>query len=193
MGLYINNGKHPDVFKNTHELKAPNQAYSRKDFLTEFMKDESLSKQELMEKVNHLRQSMEEMASRLEKNEMTNQQLLQHMNQQLQLQKETAHKINEQEELHKRVSEKLDEQEALQTQVLTRLDTQEALVDKITHQLNHIRSILFERTNYLAGKIEDGYRVTSSYVYKLMTGSDKPLTFFLMNQKQQEENQRKND
>jgi hypothetical protein len=192
MGLYINKNKHPDVFKNNQELTAPNQAYSRRDFLAEFMKDESLSKQALMEKVNLLNQSIEAMANRLEKNEMTNQQLLQQMNEQLELQKATADKINEQEEMHQKVVEKLGEQEGLQTQVLTRLDAQEALVDKITHQLNHIRSILFERTNYLAGRIEEGYRVTSSYVYKLMTGSDKPLTFFLMNQKK-EENQQKPD
>lgn len=190
MGLYINKNKHPDVFKNNQELNAPNQAYSRRDFLAEFMKDESLSKQALMEKVNLLNQSIEAMANRLEKNEMTNQQLLQQMNEQLELQKVTAVKINEQEEMHQKVVKKLDEHEGLQTQVLTRLDAQEALVDKITHQLNHIRSILFERTNYLAGRIEEGYRVTSSYVYKLMTGSDKPLTFFLMNQKK-EENQQK--
>ncbi|WP_066309173.1 hypothetical protein [Bacillus sp. FJAT-29814] len=192
MGLFINNSKHPDVFKNNQVLNEPNQAYSRRDFLTEFMKDESLNKQELMEKVKQLSQSIEEMANRLEKNEMTNQLVLQQVNEQLELQKETAVKISEQEELQLKVAEKLEEQEERQTEVLTRLDTQEALVDKITHQLNHIRSILFERTNYLAGKIEEGYRVTSSYVYKLMTGTDKPLTFFLMNQKK-EENQQKMD
>jgi hypothetical protein len=34
--------------------------------------------------------------------------------------------------------------------------------------------------------------MTSSYVYKLMTGSDQPLTFFLMKNKQ-EENQINSD
>ncbi|MDQ6597448.1 hypothetical protein E2K98_06635 [Bacillus salipaludis] len=71
-------------------------------------------------------------------------------------------------------------------QVLTRLDRQEALTEKILRQINHIRSILFERTNYLATKIEDGYKVTSTYVYKLMTGSEQPLTFLLRNDKKEE-------
>ncbi|MBI0577134.1 hypothetical protein IEC97_07155 [Neobacillus cucumis] len=71
-------------------------------------------------------------------------------------------------------------------QVLTRLDRQEALTEKILRQINHIRSILFERTNYLATKIEDGYKVTSTYVYKLMTGSDQPLSFLLRNDKKEE-------
>lgn len=186
MGLFINNSKHPDVYKNQQEVNAHNQAYSKRDFLAEFMKDESLSKQELMQKVQQLSQTIENMANRLERSEVSSQQLIQQMNQQLELHRLTVEKIGEHEELQRKVVQKIDDQERIHTEVLTRLDTQEALVDKISHQLNHIRSILFERTNYLAGKIEDGYRVTSSYVYKLMTGSDKPLTFFLMNQKKEE-------
>lgn len=61
--------------------------------------------------------------------------------------------------------------------MLKRLDTQEALLDKLGRQLNHVRSILFERTNYLVDKIDEGYKLTSSYVYKLMTGSEQPFTF----------------
>ncbi|MCL6572457.1 MAG: hypothetical protein K6T88_12360 [Bacillus sp. (in: Bacteria)] len=80
----------------------------------------------------------------------------------------------------------MTKQEELYGGVFLRLDNQEALIEKISRQLNHIRSILFERTNYLATKIDDGYKITSSYVYKLMTGSDQPLTFFLMNQKDEE-------
>jgi hypothetical protein len=190
MGLFINNSKHLNVYKNQQEVNAQNQSYSRRDFLAEFMKDESISKQELMQKVQQLSQTIESMANRLERSEISSQQLLQQMNQQLELHWATVEKIGDHEELQKKVVQKIDEQERMHTEVLTRLDTQEALVDKISHQLNHIRSILFERTNYLAGKIEDGYRVTSSYVYKLMTGTDKPLTFFLMNQKK-EENEKK--
>ncbi|MFZ7944713.1 hypothetical protein [Neobacillus sp. 19] len=94
--------------------------------------------------------------------------------------------MNEQLELQKIAAEKLEKQDDFQSGVLKRLDNQEALLDKLARQVNHIRSILFERTNYLAERIEDGYKVTSSYVYKLMTGSDQPLTFFLMNHKKEE-------
>jgi hypothetical protein len=61
------------------------------------------------------------------------------------------------------------------------LDKQEALTEKIYRQLNHIRSILFERTNYLAEKMDEGYKLTSSYVYNLMTGNDQPVSFTLLN------------
>jgi predicted nucleic acid-binding Zn ribbon protein len=94
--------------------------------------------------------------------------------------------LKTQEDLQKQLSEKISKQEEFQTGVLNRLDQQEALTEKIFRQLNHIRSILFERTNYLAEKIDEGYKITSSYVYKLMTGSDQPITFYLMNNKKEE-------
>jgi predicted nucleic acid-binding Zn ribbon protein len=96
------------------------------------------------------------------------------------------HLLKTQEDLQKQLSEKISKQEEFQTGVLNRLDQQEALTEKIFRQLNHIRSILFERTNYLAEKIDEGYKITSSYVYKLMTGSDQPITFYLMNNKKEE-------
>ncbi|WP_462409738.1 hypothetical protein [Neobacillus sp. Marseille-QA0830] len=252
MGLYINNSKNIKIYKNNRPIQEPNQAYARRDFMTELINEQlnanetlrqSLNElqvrtadqensqrtrwsqidthlsdlrqndqiqkdvdqqiiqslqsiqvknenfqtkleseeqlnRDLLDKVNSLSQTIEALSTRLANYEESTQYLSQQMNEQLVLQKE--------------VSEKITEQEGFQGEVLTRLDAQEALVDKITHQLNHIRSIIFERTNYLAARIEEGYKVTSSYVYKLMTGSDKPLTFFLLNQKKEENHSQSN-
>lgn len=142
------------------------------------LENEGQLKQEIMEKIHSVNQSTQEIMKRLEQYEATNQDLTQ--------------KINEQLDNHQQMAEQFTKQEDIQKEVLTRLDTQEALTEKILRQINHIRSILFERTNYLAEKIESGYKITSSYVYKLMTGSDKPLTLLMMNQKE-EETQRKTD
>ena len=244
MGLYINKKQQPDVYKNTQTINEPNQAYSRRDFLSELiqeqekanaalsksftelnsrnmlqekshlqqwnqvvqqlndlrknnldfesqmvqflqalneknvhfqkvLEDEALLKESMLEKVNALSISLQEIAQRLEIQEQSNQQITQQMDEQLELQKDTAAK-----------------QEEFQGDVLQRLDNQEALTEKMLRQLNNIRSIIFERTNFLATKIEDGYKLTSSYVYKLMTGSEQPLTFFMLNQ-QKKENQQK--
>lgn len=246
MGLFINNRKHPDVFKNKQEIKAHNQSYTRKNFVTELVSEqqlfnealkrsladlklrsmaqekwhadqwhrvdnqlndlwkssqdhqnmenqimeslrtindknahlqttlegETLFKQEMIDQAQHLNETLSDITSRLEQQEEANQQLSRQLNEQLELQKETVEKMNN--------------QGTFQEDVLKRLDNQEALTEKISRQVNHIRSILFERTNYLAAKIEDGYKVTSSYIYKLMTGADAPLTFFMMNQKKDE-------
>lgn len=141
--------------------------------LQALLENESLLKTSIIEQINSVSDSNQEIASRLEKNEAANEQLSLQLNEQLELQKEIA--------------DTLSNQEVLQTGMLQRLDNQEALTEKISRQLNHIRSILFERTNYLAAKVEDGYKLTSAYVYKLMTGAEQPLTFSLMNTKKKEQ------
>lgn len=200
VGLFINGNDHPDLFKNNEKIHASNQRVARHSSLTELineqrkanmalaksiaelkprnehlaamLKKESLLKETIIDEIHHLSNTNQEMANRLEKNEEANEQLSLQLNKQLELQKETA--------------EKLSNQEGIQAGVLKRLDHQEVLTEKISRQLNHIRSILFERTNHLAVKLEDGYKLTSSYVYKLMTGSDQPLTFSLMNHHKEE-------
>lgn len=142
------------------------------------LENEGQLKQEMIDQIQILNQSNQEMMKRLEQYESTNHDL--------------SVKMNEQIERQQQISEQFSKQEDRQNEVLTRLDNQEALTEKILRQINHIRSILFERTNYLAEKIESGYKITSSYVYKLMTGSDKPLTLFMLNQKE-EQPQNKND
>ncbi|MFK9090600.1 hypothetical protein [Bacillus salipaludis] len=196
MGLYINKRNHPDVYKNRQKLHEPNQLVSRQDFLAELISDQQKANEALKHALaelamryseqeeskvhqwNQIDTQLKDLRNRLEENEEANHQLALQMNEQLELQKTAA--------------EKMEKQEDLQGSVLKRLDNQDAILDKLARQVNHLRSILFERTNYLATKIEDGYKVTSSYVYKLMTGSEKPLTFFLMNHKK-EESQKKAD
>ncbi|HWO95818.1 MAG TPA: hypothetical protein VNM45_05705 [Bacillus sp. (in: firmicutes)] len=201
MGLFINDRDHPDVFKNNEKIHAPSQRMIRHNSLTELieeqqkanaalaksiaelkprnerleavLKKESLLKKAIMDQIHHLNGFNQEIVSRLEKNEGANEQLSLQLNKQLELQKEVA--------------DKLSNQEAIQEKMLKRLDHQEALTEKISRQLNHIRSILFERTNHLAVKLEEGYKLSSSYIYKLMTGSDQPLTFSLMNHKKEKQ------
>ncbi|MEH7085517.1 hypothetical protein V7139_22645 [Neobacillus drentensis] len=196
MGLFINNNHHPEVYKNKQQLQTTNQMISRQDFLSELVQEQqkanttlkkALSEIGLQTQIqeethstqwNNVGQQLNDLRKRMEHYEAANHQLVLQMNEQLELQKVVAEKMSKQEEF--------------QGGVLQRLDNQEALMDKISRQINHIRSILFERTNYLAAKIDDGYKITSSYVFKLMTGTDQPLTFLLMNHKK-EENQTHTD
>jgi hypothetical protein len=196
MGLFINNSEHPEVYKNKQNLQPSNQVVSRQDFFSDLINEQKKTNVVLKKALSELglqsqhqeeiqinqwhsvADQLKDLKTRLERYEDANHQLVRQMNEQFELQKEVAEKMTKQEEF--------------QGGVLQRLDIQEALMDKISRQLQHIRSILFERTNYLATKIDDGYKITSSYVYKLMTGADQPLTFFLMNPKK-EENQKHTD
>ncbi|MEK3889519.1 hypothetical protein [Bacillus sp. FSL K6-3431] len=251
MGLFINNGDHPDVFKNNGDIIEPNQEVAKVDYYSEMVKEqkkanetlqqsfhdlkmlltqqeyshanewnvvstqlmelkesnlqhdtfekyvvdqlqdkniqvqeileqESLYKKEWMDQINGVSQMYQETISKLVKSESENEQL--------------ALKMNEQLDLQMDMSKQMSMQTDNQSEIFKRLDNQEALTEKVVRQIDHIRSILFERTVYLAEKIENGYQLTSSYVYKLMTGSDQSLTLFKMNKKhegvQEKEQQR---
>ncbi|WP_217586266.1 hypothetical protein [Lentibacillus saliphilus] len=91
-------------------------------------------------------------------------------------------------ELHEQVTESLAAHEAEQTHLVNRMADQEALLEKVTRQISHVRSILFERSTYLADKIDDSWRQTSDYLYQWVKGKDQPLT--LLNTKKSEQTER---
>ncbi|MDR7076534.1 1,4-alpha-glucan branching enzyme [Neobacillus niacini] len=190
MGLYINKDKHPTVFKNNKKILEPNQKLARRDILTEIIDEQQRANVSLIKAINDMKHQFltQEVVQASQWDKFTSQ--LNDLRTNNQRHKEYEDLIIDllktQEELQKQLSEKLSKQEEFQKGVLTRLDQQEALTEKIFRQINHIRSILFERTNFLAEKIDEGYKITSSYVYNLMTGSDQPITFYLMNNKKEE-------
>jgi septation ring formation regulator EzrA len=243
LGIFINNEKHPDVFKNQREIKEPNQAYMRQDFMTELIKQQQEANTSLKralddlktnyhvkeaaqtEQIKNIGTQINDLKVSDRHHEENEKQFLQwlkdldqkNVNLQALLENQLQVKLNQLSQSNQAIVQQLEQQETsyqnlstqlneqlnfqkavtqnqteFQEDVLKRLDNQEALTEKIHRQLNHIRSVLFERTHFLAGKIEEGYQITSSYVYKLMTGSEKPLTFFLLNQKK-EENQQHSD
>jgi hypothetical protein len=190
MGLYINNGKQPRVYKNKKKIHEPHQKLVRRDYLSEVIDEQYHAIVSLLREIHEIKhqfQSQEVVqANNWDKvvnqlNELRSSNQKHTENEEL-----IVHLLKTQEEMQKQLSEKISKQEEFQSGVLDRLDQQEALTEKIFRQLNHIRSILFERTNYLAEKIDEGYKITSSYVYNLMTGSDQPITFYLMNNKKEE-------
>jgi hypothetical protein len=190
MGLYINKDKHPTVFKTNKKIPEPNQNLLRRDSLTEIIDEQQRANVSLIKAINDMKNQFltQEVVQASQWDKVTSQ--LNDLRTNNQEHKEYEELIIDllktQEELQKQLSEKLSKQEEFQKGVLTRLDQQEALTEKIFRQINHIRSILFERTNFLAEKIDEGYKITSSYVYNLMTGSDQPITFYLMNNKKGE-------
>jgi predicted nucleic acid-binding Zn ribbon protein len=190
MGLYINNRKHPRVYKNKKKIPEPNQKMMRRDYLSEVIDEQSNANVSLLREIHEMKQQFlnQEVVQANNWDKVANQLIeLRSSNQKhTEYEELIINLLKTQEELQKQLSEKISKQEEFQTGVLNRLDQQEALTEKIFRQINHIRSILFERTNYLAEKIDEGYKITSSYVYNLMTGSDQPITFYLMNNKKGE-------
>lgn len=138
------------------------------------MEHEHFSEKEMENQLNSLSKSNQEIADQLVKFGLKNEQM--------------DVKMDEQFKLQKQMANQLSNQENQQDDVLKRLDNQEALTEKIARQIEHYRSILFERTTYLAEKIEEGYHLTSSYFTELMTGSDQlPSNIVMMEKKRKEQ------
>lgn len=139
------------------------------------LENENVSEKEFMEQINVMRQSQQKVENRLETYGLSNEQL--------------SVKMDEQTALQKQMVEEISNQENSNEEVLSRLENQEALMEKVLRQMGHFRSILFERTNFLAEQMEDGYHLTSSYVNQLMSGSDQPMTFFMTNRKREKDSE----
>lgn len=215
MGLFINNEQHHSMYKNSREIFEPNQATFRRDHLSELLKEqqkmnESFHKSILKLGILHEQrgqkqfnqwQEVNNSLGRLEK--IHHQQALQMMeqlkaltaeNKNLQMMIENDHVsgqeiMNQMKQHHlnnEDISRQLAEQKESQQEVLGRLDNQEALMEKALRQISNLRSNLFERTNYLAETIEDSYKLTSSYLYQLLTGNDQPLTFYMRGENKKE-------
>lgn len=80
-------------------------------------------------------------------------------------------KVDEQQNLQKEIFTQLNKQGESQQELTRRLHNHEAITEKLIRQVEFIRSSLFERTAFLAEKIENGYFITSSYLTQLITGS----------------------
>ncbi|GKV55815.1 hypothetical protein NCCP2222_17620 [Sporosarcina sp. NCCP-2222] len=76
-------------------------------------------------------------------------------------------RMEEQRKDQQRVAEVLEKQTAAQIEMTSRLDRQEGMLDKLARQMDHLRSIIYERSHDLAEKIEKGYKITTLYAAKL--------------------------
>ncbi|MBO0587658.1 hypothetical protein [Sporosarcina sp. E16_8] len=134
---------------------------------------ERIMNREFFGKVNEVSQSNEEMVTRMETMNTANEEIMVKMNEQLDYQKLLSKQILKQNDVQK--------------EVISRLDNQEGLLGKVIRQLFYLRSALFKRTNFLTGKIEGSYSMTSSYISKILTKSDQVSPRFILSQKQEEQ------
>lgn len=102
-----------------------------------------------------------------------------------QVNEELANRLEKQVNTQEQMAEQAARYEETQKDVLLRLDNQEGLIDKIARKLDHLRSVLFERTHFLAEKIEAGTLVRSK---QIVQGSERSLTLYKKNDSQEDKN-----
>ena len=131
--------------------------------------------QETLKEINRMQAANEGLENKLTVQETLHQQL--------------AGQMAEVYGLQKQMTDQAATQEEKQEDMLKRLEDQEAVMEKITRQLAHFRSIIFERTNHVVEKVENSYDLTSTFFYKMLTGSEQPLTLLMMKEKKEESKQ----
>lgn len=186
---YKQSGQWEKVSNQLNELKGMNHQHEKIESLVvqrlKGLEMDSRRMQEMLES-DHL--SEQEMESQLKSLSRSSQEIADQLKNFSQKNDEIATKVDEQRGMQRQMADQMANQENKQHEVLNRLDNQEALTEKITRQMEHYRTILFERTSYLAEKIEEGYNLTSSYFTELMTGSDQlPKNFMVMEKKKEEQ------
>jgi len=155
-----------DVMESLKKVETKNE------MLQSTLKHERIINREFIGKVNVVSQENEEIVNRMETLTSSNEDIVVKMNEQLDYQK--------------LLSEQILKQNDVQKDMISRLDKQERLLGRIIRQLDHLRSVLYERTSFLTEKIEGSYSMTSSYISKLLTRSDQVPARFMLSQKQEE-------
>ncbi|AOV07096.1 hypothetical protein [Sporosarcina ureilytica] len=186
MGLFMNLDKNPKIFKNDDELIEPNQDIYRQDDIAEMMIAQQRANDRLYKslqeientykkqssiqarRIANIRYHIEELYDNQQRRYDDDEQAVKSMAQLHEENKLLSEKIEQQFNLQKEMSEKLSNHEAFQTEVIERLENQEALAEKILRKIDHFRSILYERTNFLSEKIGKGYEATSAYMTKFI-------------------------
>ncbi|GAB3049571.1 hypothetical protein [Virgibacillus ainsalahensis] len=158
---------------NRQHEKLEGDVVERLENLEKTIKKDHLSEEKFLEQFTNLKQTNQEIAARLGEYGQANEQIAQKMEEQAEIQKHMANQVSKQNES--------------QGKLESRMENQEALMEKVIRQLDHFRSILFERTSFLSEKIEEGYKLTSTYVHQLMSGSDQPVQFYVANRKKEED------
>ncbi|MEC5423917.1 hypothetical protein QGM71_10490 [Virgibacillus sp. C22-A2] len=169
-GLRASNLEHEKI--ENHVIKQLKKVENDNQKLHLMMEEGILTEKDLLKRISQMSQTNQEVVTQLSAYASANEQLLL--------------KMEEQHNLQKQMAEQIAKQDGVQEEVVTRLESQEAVTEKISRQIEYFRSVLFERTNHLVEKIEDGYKNTTSYVTRLITGSDGNSKNYMMNQEQKE-------
>ena len=96
----------------------------------------------------------DEIAQRLNQYEKTNDEMVNQLTQIETKNDSLLDKVDAQHTLQQTMTDQITNMEEKQNVLATRLENHEGLMEKVLRQLDHLRSILYERTNFLNGKIE---------------------------------------
>jgi hypothetical protein len=138
------------------------------------LKTEEMLSKKFIAQINMITSMNTDLASQLEKSQLASATL--------------SAKLDDQINRQNNLSDQYTKQEEVQYEVLKRLDIQEGLTEKVLRQLGHLRSIVFERSSYLAEKIERLYVSATSNKAKSNINQSRTTESLKLDEKEYKEN-----
>ncbi|MFD1737262.1 hypothetical protein ACFSCX_11930 [Bacillus salitolerans] len=137
----------------------------------------------ILDKVILLERQNEELRKKIENDSIINKAIMDHLASQESYSQKLVKRLEEhnqvmcdmkeelinQQEIYEKLNEKLDMQEVFHQTLLERLEQQEAITQKIVRQVDHLKSVIYERFSHFADKIEDSMKLTSGYLFSYLT------------------------
>lgn len=123
--------------------------------------------EELQNDLNEKRQLNEELVGKIERLNLSNSVISERLEKVDKDQVLLLSKMDTQIEKQKHFAITLDEQTVAQSEISERLEKQEGFLEKLAHQLNFLRSVIFERSHFITEKIDNSYQLTTTYLSKM--------------------------
>lgn len=140
--------------------EAATQALSRKFDKFEAFSEEAVSNFKAQEEMKA------ELSKKLDVQEVFHNTVMERLNQQFaSFSEEAEKKFKTQEQLKEELNKKLREQEQASKSIMERLHRQEAITEKISRQLDHLKSIVFERASHLTERFEKSIKQLAKPVH----------------------------
>lgn len=121
------------------------------------MTDEQLKKTDLMEQVKSIVQSQEKVEYKLQHFESAIDEMINQIDHYSIVNNGVADQLQQVGGTNEQILHRITNIDETQQEIINRVDTQEGLFEKISRQMDNIRSILYERTNFLDEKIKKVY------------------------------------
>ena len=111
----------------------------------------------ILERLDQYTVINDEFIQRLDLNDKTNDEVV-HQIAQIETKTDTLlEKVDAQHTFQQTMANQIADMEVTHHKLAKSVDGQEGLLEKVIHQIDHLRSVLYERTNFLNGKIEKAY------------------------------------
>lgn len=167
----VHEKKIDQVLQNHHQQK------KQSDYFLEKVENYDKTTEEILTSLDDIKNYQDQLNGSIASEQLLNQAILDQLNYQDQQLRQTnsqlvnyvnlAGQLSEQliyqEQLLKEMEQKLQVQDIYHQTVMTKLDNQDAMNDKILRQLEHLKSIVYERVNIIVEKVETSFQSTSEY------------------------------